>query len=188
MTEAELVKKDPDIRDIIRQEIRQEIAIILKKDYRATTVHIDKPRGVDDTEAQLININEEKTDEFGTPLELFYKGTISLYERELFQETTHATALLKLKKWRQFREKIKNPKTGEEETYIIPANLAQIAMIAGMHLNLALNGNQAIKHINERRANAGQERTDDMLNKLMGWTGVRREKASKTETQEQYKQ
>ena len=175
----------PEMEKRIAEITGNTITAILKKDYRATIVHREEKSGIDDSEAALIHIDEEKTDELGNPVELDYKGTIDRYDAYLFRETRYAQALMRLKKWQYFEETLKN-RDGSIEVVRIPVNLAQLVMTAKQRINMSVGGSQSWKHIQERRANAGRMEDDSIMNKIASWSGVKRERVNREEMQATY--
>lgn len=191
MTEApqpvEIEVIDPKLVKKFEEIATNTFQLIMKKDYRATVVHREERGGIDDSEAALIHISEEAVDELGHPLELDVKGTIDNYQAHLFTEMRYGRALMSLREWKFFDQKVKQ----KDGSYIIertPVDLAQIYMMAKERTNMARGGAQSWKHIKERQANAGRVPDDSLSAKAAGWMGLKREKRDKDEMREQYGQ
>ncbi len=168
--------------------------MIAKRDYRATLVHKQEKAELPDSEAALIHINEDGRDQLDNPVELDVKGHITSYEAFMFKDVNYAMALANLKDWAFFEEpeydamgNLKLDERGNLKIIRTPINLAQIDMLSKKRLNLSVNGVQSYKHISERRANAGMNQGDDnIMNKVYGWAGFKKEKVSKEELEAQY--
>lgn len=177
---------DPKMEKLIEAAADKMVTLRLQKDYRATLVHREEKSGIDDSEAALIHVDETRVDELGHPIELDIKGTIDSYDAWLFREMRYGRALMKLKDWRYFEERIQN-KDGSITINRVPVDLAQIFMMATERTNMARGANQSWKHIQERKANSGQMYQEEgLLSRAASWTGLRREKVSKEQMNEAY--
>lgn len=183
--EAQVQVIDPKLVKHLEEIVDRTITVRLQKDYRATVVHREERGGIDDSEAALIHIDEEKRDELDNPIELDVKGTIDNYDAWLFKEMRYGRALMKLKKWRWF-EDITEDKNGTVTITRTPVDLAQILMLSKARLNMAVGGTQSWKHIQERRANAGRQDDEGVLSKAASWTGLKREKVPREQMDEAY--
>ena len=187
VSDDELVSISPKTKAAFEKLAEQTYLTIQKRDYRATLVHREESGDVPDSAAALIHIDESQKDENNNPIELDVKGHITPYEAMMFKDVNYAQALVRLKNWAYFEEP-EYDRVGNLTGRVVrtPINLAQIDMLSKKRLNLGIEGRQAYKHINERRANAGMLPEESLGSKVSGWAGFKKEKISKEEIEEQY--
>jgi len=174
-TEVQIV--DPDTKITVTEKdlekmIARAIISLEKKDYRATLNLNTTQQQVPDAMTAMIDIDEEKNNQFGFNRELDVKGTINPFQLYFGQTARFAQALSELENWEyvvRFNEK------GERQE--IPIDLMSLESEEMRWLSLALFGQQSEKEIRLMRAGFGLNE-ETMVDKGARWFGLVKKKKS----------
>ena len=158
----------------IQPYVEKALLSLEKKDYRATVVHRDEKGQLPDAVTELINIKTDQVDDFGNPIDLDVKGSISPTDAFFFGNVDFAVALSELKDWAYIERPTLDKKTKQVVMDRIPIDLAQVCMYRRKFTNLSILGQRARDYKDSLRAYAGSG--ESMMDRVAGWAGLTQRK------------